>query len=179
MITIVDLSWKKDSLSSLEFVEPVRRIAEETGETRVLHISEIDTAPRGKIILCGTALQDNGFLDMDLGWIRETDDVLGICAGMQAIAKAYGAQVERCEEIGMVNVSTVVENPLFIGEFRAYAVHANACSLPHGFDMIARSDRCIHGFRKNGIYGILFHPEVRNEEVLRRFLKDPYNRVRQ
>jgi GMP synthase-like glutamine amidotransferase len=39
--------------------------------------------------------------------------------------------------------------------------------------VLAESAKCVHAMkhRQKDIYGVLFHPEVRNKEVLQRFIQ--------
>ena len=46
-----------------------------------------------------------------------------------------------------------------------------APALPGGFSVLARSDEHIQVFKKDGagMYGILFHPEVRHGGIIQKF----------
>ena len=178
MILIIDMNAKKDGLGHLEFVRPVERIILASGfkafSRHYTRVSAADLKKAGKVILSGTPLIDNAFLaDADrFAWLATFDKpVLGICAGMQAIASALGGEVIEAREIGMIKVRTVKKNPLFSGEFEAYALHGNAVKPGADFEVLAESERCVQAFRhrKRSIYGILFHPEVRNEKIIEKF----------
>jgi hypothetical protein len=49
--------------------------------------------------------------------------VLGICAGMQALAVIFDSSLVECVEIGMTEIRTASENSLFSGDFEAYELH--------------------------------------------------------
>lgn len=182
MILVVDLCWEKDSLSHPEFVLPIAEIVRVAGEkVCIRHFSEVSERDRiaaSGIILCGTALKDNVFADQpeQFSWIPGCGrPVLGICAGMQAIVKAFGGGIEPGYEIGMREVRVITKDPLFLGKdrFEAYELHTYATVCPPSFGVIAESSRCIQAIRHHTlpIYGVMFHPEVRNEWVVERFLR--------
>jgi GMP synthase (glutamine-hydrolysing) len=68
---------------------------------------------------------------------------------------------------------TVID--LFFSEspsFSAYELHTLACTDPGFLEVLAVSDRCIQVVKHptRPVYGVMFHPEVRNEWVVKRFL---------
>lgn len=180
MILVVDLCWKEDSLSRFEFVAPIERILRSACfETEVRHYAAVtgeECARADGVVLCGTALMDNAFAE-DLerfSWLRTCGcPVLGICAGMQAVAAAYGGGVEEVCEIGMTGVSVVGDDPLFAGieHFEAYELHGFAARPPDSFAVLAVSESCVQAVKHRSlpVYGVMFHPEVRNEWVVERF----------
>jgi GMP synthase-like glutamine amidotransferase len=179
MILIIDLNWKKDSLGFYEFVLPIASIAAELEEYVVKHYLEVnnnDINRCEKIILSGTALKDNVTLNQPekFSWLSNQDKpVLGICAGMQTIGVVFGLRLMYCLEIGMTEVTTLKENPLFSNTFRAYSLHNYSVEPLGDFDALAESAQCTQAIRhrKKPIYGVLFHPEVRNEDILKRFIQ--------
>jgi GMP synthase (glutamine-hydrolysing) len=134
----------------------------------------------GKIILSGTALRDNQFMkDVEqFEWIRTCEKpMLGICAGMQIIGAMFRSSLIECQEIGMREIETVKPNPLFSSTFKAYELHNYAVSPSPAFDILAKSEKAVQAIKhkKKEIYGVLFHPEVRNKEIIKRFiLHSPY-----
>jgi len=180
MILITDLCWKEDSLSRYEFVSPIENIVRSTGApSRVRHfaaVQDADLDDADAVILCGTALQDNVFAEdfERLAWVRDcTLPVLGICAGMQTVAALFGGRIEPNPEIGMTDVTVVGADGIFAGKevFPAYELHSFAVVPPDSFDVLAVSGRCVQAIRhvSRPIYGVMFHPEVRNEWVVERF----------
>jgi GMP synthase (glutamine-hydrolysing) len=178
MILVIDMSWRKASLGYYEFVSPLISAIQGAAQVRVKHYSELspqDIDQSSKIILSGTALKDNAVLGQSekFRWLKTTEKpVLGICAGMQTIAQAYGAQLTRGLEIGMTQIETLQENPLFSGAFSAYSLHSFCVESPVDFEVLAKSTQCIQAIkhRQKPLYGVLFHPEVRNVDVLKRFV---------
>jgi GMP synthase-like glutamine amidotransferase len=178
MILIIDMNWKKDSLGAEEFVLPILRIAERLDKCEIRHFSEI--APEkikkySRIILSGTALKDNGFAEVPekFAWLKDCEKpVMGICAGMQIIGQVFVSRLENKQEIGMTDIRTVHENPLFSGKFSAYELHNYSVKASREFEVLAMSGKCAQAIkhREKPIYGVLFHPEVRNPKIIERFI---------
>jgi GMP synthase (glutamine-hydrolysing) len=181
MILLVDLCHRPDSLGFDEYVMPLVRIVERSGfEVSSVHfatISRSDISGAEAAILCGTPLADNMFLSQSsaFSWIKSTQiPILGVCAGMEMICTIFGGALGSCTEIGMTDISVTVNDPLFQESlsFPAYELHTLACSDPGPMKTLAISDRCIQVIRHPGrlVYGVMFHPEVRNEWVVERFI---------
>jgi len=245
MILITDLCYRKDSLSYYEYVNPICEIAEDSGsEYDVIHYSELNGEIPDKyssVIFCGTALKDNLFIE-DLSLMQAVRSynkpVIGICAGMQVIASAYGGKITDLKKFGMSRVRFSPGDPIFcdipdqiirsgitdkengnnsfsslssgdicqknnsstyvdsgrpVYEFEGYEVHSRMTELPDSFIPLAMSgvghsspepsevfrtpvsfDSEIYPeiirHREKPVYGILFHPEVRNVWLIRNFI---------
>ncbi len=181
MILLVDPAYRPHSLSCDEFVDPVARIVKRCGRSwRYWHYAGMpdwEWEEIEGIILCGTALKDNGFMDhLDrFSWIREsTVPVMGICAGMQILCLACGGSVCEGCEIGMTDIHVSVPHPFLPPppSFQAYELHSFSCEPPPGWKTLAVSGRSIQAVRDpyRPLFGVMFHPEVRNERVLEVFL---------
>ena len=74
----------------------------------------------------------------------------------------------------MVEVRACPSDPLFPESlsFQAYELHSFACDPPEGWVVTAVSEGCIQAVRHpdRPLSGVMFHPEVRNDDVLARFL---------
>lgn len=181
MILIVDLCYKANSLSKHEFVDPIARIVRQTGsEYEFVHFTELeDRLVDGpdRIILCGTALKDNFFAErIDLfSWIEDLNKpILGICAGMQVVAAVFGGGIVPQPKIGLEKIEITRETEL-LGpprEIEGYHLHNFGVTLPPGFDLVAGRQGQIEAFKHKTrpIYGIIFHPEVRNGWVVERLV---------
>jgi GMP synthase (glutamine-hydrolysing) len=178
MILVVDMNWKKDSLGFYEFVLPIVTIAKTQDECIVKHFLEVtnqDLSRCDRVILSGTALKDTATLSQPekFMWLRETEKpVLGICAGMETIGVVFGMRFIRCLEIGMTQIKMLKENPFFYEDSKAYSLHSY-CVEPSGdFYVWAKSTKCVQIIKHKikPIYGALFHPEVRNPEIIKRFI---------
>lgn len=178
MILIVDMNYKKDSLGFHEFVLPIIAVVKNMEEYGIKHFSELnqtDISSCTGIILSGTALKDNESLNHfeDFSWIREYEKpILGICAGMQTISLVFHSSLKECLEIGMRQITTIKENPLFSSSFRAYELHTYSIKPSNELAILAESEKCVQaiGHKGKDIYGVLFHPEVRNKEVIEQFV---------
>ncbi len=180
MILLVDLAYEKDSLSRYEFVLPIANVlrsAKVPHET--LHYSEIngDLLDRAeKVVLCGTALKDNAYCEqIDLfSWMRTYEKpMLGICAGMQVIGSAFGGGIVPQPAIGLEKIEIILDTPLLGAprEIEGYHLHNFGVTLPEGFEIVAGRPKHVEAFCHSGrpIYGIIFHPEVRNRWIVERF----------
>lgn len=109
--------------------------------------------------------------------------VLGICYGLQLIAKTLNGMVEKSEdrEYGRAVLSIKNESELFAGikkESKVWMSHGDKVTrLPDGFDTIANSDNspyCAISNEEKKIFGVQFHPEVIHTEegkkIIRNFL---------
>jgi GMP synthase-like glutamine amidotransferase len=181
MILLLDLCYEKDALSKYEFVLPIANVLRRAkAPHKVVHYTEwsadlLDQSE--KIILCGTALKDNAYCEqIDLfSWMKRCEKpMLGICAGMQVIGLAFGGKIVPQPAIGLEKIEIVRNTPL-LGEPRqidGYHLHNYGVTLPKGFELVAgnqeRAEAFLHCQRP--IYGIIFHPEVRNRWIVEKFV---------
>ncbi|MBW6451300.1 MAG: hypothetical protein K0B02_01040 [DPANN group archaeon] len=174
------MNHKKDSLEAYEFIQPIVSVIKDKTDFRVLQYSEIkdkDIDKTDKIILSGANLKDNRFIDdIDkFSWITNYDKpMLGICAGMEIIALVFGSTLKPCTEIGLVEVNTKKKNSLFSGKFNAYSLHSYSVIPSTNFDILAESKNCVHAIKHKtkDIYGLMFHPEVKNKDIFEKFVKN-------
>jgi GMP synthase (glutamine-hydrolysing) len=177
MILIIDLTSRK--LSSDEFAKPISNIASKHDECEIINYASLRTKNidrADKIILSGTALADNEFLKKkkDFEWLKSYEKpVLGICAGMQLICAVFGSEIIECKEIGMTKIRTTKKNALFSSEFEAYELHKNSAKPSSCFEVLAENNFFVQAVKhkEKQMYGILFHPEVRNSDIVERFVK--------
>ncbi|MCR3906905.1 MAG: glutamine-hydrolyzing GMP synthase [Tenericutes bacterium] len=111
--------------------------------------------------------------------------ILGICYGMQLLVHTLGGKVEPNDlrEYGLTKLNVNQENPLTKGieyAFNVWMSHGDVVKdLPDNFVSIASSKITPHAMmmhQSKPIYGIQFHPEVRNTahgiEILDHFVKE-------
>jgi len=113
--------------------------------------------------------------------------VLGICYGMQWIAKQLGGKVEKAERreygparLEVQNGASEPDSALFSGlpkSLRIWSSHGdNVLALPAGFRATGRTENAVAATEdsQRKIYAVQFHPEVKHTErgrdILRNFL---------
>ena len=162
MILLINIC--KEKLHFYEFVKPIEDILEKKKlKFKTKHYSQIvkkDLAKAEKIIICGTSLKDNEFLDnvRKFDWITDfPGPILGICGGSHIIGRVLGHQLKKKTEIGLKEIEFKKEFLGFLGKRQVYHLH-NLQVLPEIF-------------HEKNIYSVLFHPEVRNREMILNFAR--------
>jgi len=165
-------------LSEREFVTPISKIVGAANQ-KILHYTECteqNIFEFEKILICGTSLQDNSYQkDIDKFKIILTNfekPILGICSGMQIVCTIFGDKIIKNLEIGMVDIETLEKNSLCKGKFQAYSIHNNSVGNLVYFTILAQSETSIQVIKHKtkDIFGVSFHPEVRNESIIENFL---------
>ncbi len=181
MKTILIISVCNESLHELEFVKPVSNILDELNVKYELKYYKevINFEEYSHVIICGTSLQDDYFLDgMEyFEWLRKYDGkVLGICAGMQILGLLFGGDITKKTEIGFYMENFPSDFLGVSGKQEVYHLHNNCIHnwKDTGFDVCCVGDGKVAQAVKHEdkeFYGILFHPEIRNKEMVKRFLE--------
>jgi len=175
MILIVNVC--KEKLHYFEFVKPVEEIVKTDFVTKhYSEISEDDLEKADKVIICGTSLKDDGFVDgLDkFGWIKNFEKpVFGICAGFQVMGMVFGGKPKKKLEIGFFHEKFSEEFLGLVGDNEVYHLHNNYVEFSDEFNVfnegkIAQAVKHKH----KEIYGVLFHPEVRQKEMVLRFVNE-------
>lgn len=170
---ILLISTCKYKLHENEFVLPLFKSLE---NCQIKHYSDtINFSKYSHIIICGTALKDNEYLEnLDkFEWLNKIEiPVLGICSGMQIIAILNGAEIKKKTEIGLIEIKTIKKNKLFEGDFYAYNLHSNSLINLNKFEILAQSSKTaqVIKHKQKKIFGIMFHPEVRNKNIITNFI---------
>lgn len=169
MILIINTC--KEELSEMEFVRPIALLVKKHTIQHHKIVKKEDIKTADKIIITGTALKDFEYLEGDFSWLKDCNKpILGICAGMQIIAKEFGIELEEYTTIGVQKVEVVEKNKLADGEFNAYFLHTKTGT--GNFKTLAKSNGkpCMIKHPEKEIYGCIFHPEVMNEEIIKKFI---------
>jgi GMP synthase (glutamine-hydrolysing) len=108
--------------------------------------------------------------------------LLGICYGMQLLARDVGAKLVKLDHAEYGPATLVIADrhtPLFDGvpdESRVWMSHGDSVvSLPEGYRALGSTPRChvaAMGNAKKKIYGVQFHPEVAHTEHGRTILEN-------
>lgn len=142
--------------------------------------------PKGVILSGGPAsVYEEGAPPLEPALLELDVPVLGICYGMQLLARELGGRVERAEvgEFGRSQLSVRDPGRLLAGtppEQTCWMSHRDTVfAAPSGFTELAASTASpVAAFEspERGVYGIQFHPEVVHtpygEHVLTNFLED-------
>ena len=179
---ILIISVCREKLHELEFVKPVEKILCDNFLTKnYKDVTQEDLNSAEKVIICGTSLRDFEYLEHlgNFSWIKDfPKPVLGICAGMQIIGLTFGSEISNGVYIGthFGNFSEVFANKFFDeGETvqEVYYLHKKIVGLPEGFEKLNEGLSYPTAFKhgKKEIYGVLFHPEVLNRELIEKFVE--------
>ncbi|MFZ1971102.1 MAG: hypothetical protein WAU65_02915 [Candidatus Nanoarchaeia archaeon] len=162
MILIINIC--KEKLHYFEFVKPIEDILKNKNikffTRHYLELNNTDLAKSDKIIICGTSLKDNDFImHLDkFSWIKKfTSPIFGICGGAHVIGLVLGYKLKKNKEIGLKELNINEEFLGVKGKLEVYHLHQFA-ALPEIF-------------HKDNLYSTLFHPEVRNKNIIEEFTK--------
>ncbi len=187
MILIIDIC--KEKLHYLEFVKPICDILDNNKIKYFVKdykkITKKDLKGCSKFIICGTSLYDNEFVKniKKFKWIMDFDKpILGICGGMQIIGLLFGGELKKKTEEGKnlllkkteIGFYKEVFNKNFLGlfgEVEVYHLHNNYLKFNNKMFEIYNGGNIAQAIKhkEKEIYGVLFHPEVRNKDLIMRF----------
>ncbi len=180
---ILIINTCKEKLHYFEFVKPIEDIIKNINEKYItLHYFELtkkDLEKTDKIIICGTSLKDMEYLKYidKFNFLKSINKkVLGICSGMQIICLIFECKLVKGVEIGKTLVN-FPENFLGLQEEKeVYSLHTLTIKedkiLRKNFNIFSKS-KYIQAIKhkQKEIYGVLFHPEVRQKALILEFIK--------
>lgn len=178
-MNILLISTCSDRLSEREFVHPIANIVK-SEKHQILHYMECSkdiVSEFDKVLVCGTSLRDNQYQkDLEIFKVLLSDydkPVLGVCSGMQIVVSLFEEKIVEKTEIGMIDVQSLENNNLCEGEFQAYSLHNYSVDNLEFFEILARSETSTQVIKHKSkeIFGISFHPEVRNTALIVNFLR--------
>ena len=159
MILIVNIC--KEKLHFYEFVKPIEDILRKNKKQfftkHYKKITDKNLKKADKVIICGTSLKDNDFLDNlnKFIWIKSyKKPIFGICGGAHVIGLILGNELKEKKEIGLKKTN--------IRNFRGINGEREVYHL-HQFYVLPEI------YHNRNIYATLFHPEVRNKEMIMNF----------
>ncbi|HKV28568.1 MAG TPA: glutamine-hydrolyzing GMP synthase [Candidatus Acidoferrales bacterium] len=141
--------------------------------------------PKGIVLSGGpSSVYDPDAPACDARVLQSGIPVMGICYGMQWMARTLGGNVVKAErrEYGPATLDRTKDSALFRGipdHLKVWNSHGDhVAGLPEGFETIGRTDNAVAAIedRSRQLYGVEFHPEVlhteRGTEILRNFVFD-------
>jgi imidazoleglycerol phosphate synthase glutamine amidotransferase subunit HisH len=179
MILVINVSSEK--LYYYEFVKPILDILKKGNINffvkKCSDVNSNDLDKAEKVIICGTGLLDNGFLErLDcFNWLVDFEKpVLGICAGMHIIGLVFGCELRKKCEIGFYFLDFINDFLGLEGFEKAYLLHNyyadfSSSNLFSEYCLRGLSSAVKHNYKE--IYGVLFHPEVLNKNMVLKFSK--------
>ncbi|GBE54083.1 GMP synthase [glutamine-hydrolyzing] [archaeon BMS3Bbin15] len=140
--------------------------------------------PEGIIIGGGPYLDEVGNTPEILKKFYKEVPILGICLGLQLIAKEFGGTIKEADvgEYAEAEIIVDEENEILKGlspGFKAWVSHMDEVKkLPENFRLLAHSATCeieAAAHNKYPVYGVQFHPEVEHtpigEEIFKNFIE--------
>src|SRR3989339_539778 len=153
---ILIISTCKEKLHELEFVKPIEKILSQNNMNfttiNYQNLSQNYLNNYDKIIITGTSFKDNEFLEdlKKFSWINNLNKpILGICAGMHLIG------LDKKQSVYLLHGKQINFEKLNVFEIFSQRVDS-IYAVKH---------------KSKEIYGISFHPEVKNPELIKNFCK--------
>lgn len=175
-ILLIDIC--KEKLGFYEFVKPVGDVLIKNNVKGFVRsydcLKKSDLERASSVIICGTTLFDSVFIGAakKFEWLKDFDKpVLGICGGMQIIGLIFGGKLKKKTEIGYYDENFSKNFLGLEGKQEVYHLHNNYVDFS-GLDFDVFSGKKVTQavkHKKKEIYGVLFHPEVRNKNLIQEF----------
>jgi GMP synthase (glutamine-hydrolysing) len=176
MIIIIQICNKR--FHYFEFIKPIEDVLKRNNiKFQSIHYKDMSDNvfnKAEKIIISGTSLKDNGFVKdiLKFKWIRELNKpILGICGGMHILGLIFNGKLKKQQEIGLTNIELKKDFLGLIGKIEVYELH-NFYTISDDFEIFGKSKYCPQAVKhkKYSFFGVLFHPEVRNKDLIVNFV---------
>ena len=176
MILIINIC--KERLHEFEFVKPVCDILLKNKINyyvkNYLKLNADDLRHADKIIICGTSLKDSDFINKVFlfKWIKNFNKpLLGICGGMHLLGLVFNGKIKEKTEIGYFFEDF---KKLFLGLFgrkEVYHLHQKYVEFDSNKFEICSGNKIPQAVKHKNkeLYGVLFHPEVRQKDLIKNF----------
>jgi GMP synthase (glutamine-hydrolysing) len=181
MIIIININ--RESFHYFEFIKPIEDILNRVN-TKYITVNYKDCTDTvvfraDRVIIAGTSLKDNGFLDdvNDFYWIKNFNKpILGICGGMHLLGLVFDGVLTKQQEIGLTEIKFRKKCLGMNDTVEVYELH-NYYVESSDFEICATSKHCpqIIQHKIKPFFGVLFHPEVRNKRIIEYFLNTAFN----
>ena len=159
------------------------------------HHTELLSAPERDYAVLSGRFQARVLSELDdeyrvlFDFIRANETpMLGICAGIQLISRAFGSTICTMDdpdgEFGFTRLAVCARHPMLRsleGGFTCMEMHRDiVCSVPEGFTLLASTKKCpvqMIAHTERPIVGMQFHPELQSrthrdgEILLQNFFK--------
>ena len=181
---VLIVETNKEELHYYEFVKPIEDMVKASKHNyclvRLEDFLKIDISQYKKVIIAGTGIQDNDYLAHKEQLIplllSLTQPILGICAGAQLLALTRGTELVGQVTIGMQQLEPRGHDALTEGVTQAYFMHQKGLGELHGDllpTLITENGKYVAAFqvRSKPQFGVLFHPEARNKDIIKLFLE--------
>ncbi|KYK28684.1 hypothetical protein AYK20_06915 [Thermoplasmatales archaeon SG8-52-1] len=174
---ILLIKTPNNKFHDLEFVKPIEDILKRDNiNFKSVHYTKLDKKIiniADKIIISGTSLMDNNYLSHinNFNWIKKIEKpILGICGGMHILGLIFNGTLKKFQEIGLTEVIFKNDFLGFCGKYIVYELH-NLNVESKEFKTFAMSNNCTQAIKhkKKSFYGVQFHPEVRNKNLIINF----------
>ena len=176
---ILIFSTNKELLHHYEFSKPIEELVKKENQAfatkKYDKLISKDLEKATKIIICGTSLKDLEYAKHleKFNWIKKFDKpIFGICAGAQIIARIFGTTLKDSTKIGLEKVIFKKEFLNIKKELQVYHLHQKKISsLKNPLENYSKDNEAFKHKTKQ-IYATLFHPEVRNSQIISNFIKN-------
>jgi uncharacterized protein (TIGR00290 family) len=180
-ILIISTIYEKNGIYDLEYLKPIIKILNNLNlGYEIIQIDEINKKDNyyfssfNKIIISGTSFLDFSYLKKINNFdkiFNLNKKIFGICAGAQIIARKFDIPLKQKQKLGLerIKLLNLEKKMIETYELRNFGIEKSNKIEILGVDVLNEIE--YFKLKEKEIYGALFHPEVRGDEILIDFLK--------